>query len=1036
VIYRVGAFELDEEAGELRHRGAPVEVQPKPLALLALLLRERHRVVSADELLERLWPDTAVTSGSLTRAVSLARRAIGDTHRGRVLRSFSRRGYRFCGEVIEVGAGPAPAERRSAIASGPVVPRRTGPGGADPAELFVGREEPLGVLRAALEETLAGRGGLAWVVGPPGIGKTRLAEGFAREAAARGPTVLFGRAREGGAVPAFWPWIQVLRGLLDDAVLGKVVRERTGAEGELGALLPELGGEESEAPAAASPEQRRFLLFDAVARVLVACSRERPLVVAVEDLQWAGEAALGCLEHLVLELRWAPVLLLATVREERRPASHPVERTLGLLRRQPHGREISLRGLSRREVAELLEAVLGSPPPPDLTSELYARTEGVPLFLREALRLLAERGELRHPERISRQGLVLPARAFDFVRGGLEGLDPDTRALVEAAAVLGREFPVALLAAVAGLERDAALDRLDAAERAGVVEAAPGTPATWRFVHALFREAALEALSTARRARLHQAAAEHLEARHRGDPEAAIDQIAHHRIEGLAVGDPERAFEVASRAAGRAERLGAWEQAAIHREQAAAALAQSPAVDPERRLRAWLALGEAHRLAGDRERRREVFGHALEAARSLDRPVDLARAAIGLCDIAEWSVRDPLAEAALREALDRLGDGAGSERTRLLARLAYQDVLQEAGRAVDLARQAVALAREAGDPEVLQEALYTLHFALGGPDALEERARLVGEMVEAARSGPVPDTTVIALVDVASDRLELGDAEGARRIRAEAERVAGPRPHPGMVWHLRVYDAGLALLEGRFEEARRLSEEASWLGRRIGHPYARPCHDAHRVGLARERGDHAEVVRLFERAVDAERGAIHYARAVVGRSLAALGRTGEARAHFERLAAQDFARIPRNLRWTNTLVEAAHLCAELADEERAALLAELLAPLEHHHGVLAVPVCYGGPLAFARARLLACLGQGAEARELLEEAADAAGALGARPTRARVALELGSLLARRGALPAARPWLEEALRLATELGLPEVEAAAGRQLGRGVPRAG
>jgi len=1023
VIYRFGAFELDEEAGELRHRGAPVEVQPKPLALLALLLRERHRVVSADELFERLWPDTAVTSGSLTRAVSMARRAIGDTHRGTILRSVARRGYRFCGDVVEVG-GAGPTRSRGEAAPAAAAGRRAAPRGADPAELFVGREEPLGVLRSALDDALAGRGGLVWVVGAAGIGKTRLVEGFAEEAAARGPTALFGRAREGAGVPAFWPWTQVLRGLLADELLGKSVRERATAEGELAALLPELGGEAEAPPASASAEQRRFLLFDAVARVLAHCSRERPLVVAIEDLQWAGEPALRCLEHLVFELRGARVLLLATVRGEPRPPEHPVEGTLALLRRQPHGREIALRGLSRREVAELLEAVLGGSAPPDLTSELYARTEGVPLFLREALRLLAERGDLGHPERISRQGLALPARAFDFVRGGLDALEPPARGVVEAAAVLGREFPVPLLAAVSGAEREAVLDHLDAAGRAGLVEPAPETPATWRFVHALFREAALAGLATARRARLHQAAAEHLETQHRGDLEAVVGEIAHHRIEGLAVGDPERAFEVASRAAAKAERVGAWEQAAIHREQAAAALAQSPSADPERRLEAWLALGEAQRLAGDRERRREVFGRALEAARSLDRPQDLARAAIGLCDIAEWSVRDPVAEAALREALGRLGEGPGPARTRLLARLAYQQILEAGGRAGELARQAVARARESGDPEVLQEALYTLHFAIGGPDALEERAALVEEMVEAARAGPVLDTTVIALVDVASDRLELGDAAGARRARGEAERVAGPRPYPGMVWHLRVFDAGLALLEGRFDHARRLTEEAFWLGRRIGHPYARPCYDAHRVGLAREAGDHAEVVRRFERAVDAERGAVHYARAVVGHSLAALGRTGEARVHLEHLAAEGFAAIPRNLRWTNTLAETAHLCADLDDEDRAAALERLLAPVEHHHGVLAVPVCYGGPLAFARARLLACLGRGDEALELLEEAAEAAEAVGARPTRARIALALGSHLARRGQPAAARPWLDEARRLAAELGLPEVQGAA------------
>jgi DNA-binding winged helix-turn-helix (wHTH) protein len=102
VIYRFGVFELDEEVGELRQSGAVVPIQPKPLALLALLIRERERVVPTDELFESLWPGTIVSQGSLSRAVSHARKAIDDTHRGSKLRSLSRRGYRFCADVVEI----------------------------------------------------------------------------------------------------------------------------------------------------------------------------------------------------------------------------------------------------------------------------------------------------------------------------------------------------------------------------------------------------------------------------------------------------------------------------------------------------------------------------------------------------------------------------------------------------------------------------------------------------------------------------------------------------------------------------------------------------------------------------------------------------------------------------------------------------------------------------------------------------------------------------------------------------------------------
>lgn len=1031
MIYRFGTFELNEESGELLQHGQAVEIQPKPLALLQLLVRERHRVVELDELFESLWPDTAVTAGSLTRAVSVARRAIGDTHRGAIIRSFARRGYRFCAEVIEVG--DESVQRRARFDALPAAP-----GGADaslpPGNTWgplVGRDEALAALRAELDDGLAGRGGLALVAGSPGIGKTRLVEAFAAEVEGRGPSVVFGRAREGEGVPAFWPWTQVLRGLLADPVLGAPLRELAEPGGELAPLSTALerGTDRIERDSGAAAAQRRFRLFDAFAGALARCGRARPLVIVLEDMQWAGEASLRLLEHLVFELRNARVLLVVTIREEPRDRAHPVERLLSLLRRQSHARQIPLRGLSRREVALLLEHALGCPSPPDLTSELYAHTEGVPLFVGEAIRLLRERGALRHPERIAREGLVLPARSFDFIRRALDALEPASLAMLEGASVLGREFPLPLLAAVAGLERDEVLERLDEAEGAGVVAPSSETPATWCFAHALFREAVYEGLSTSRKARLHQAAALQLEQQHRDDVDIVLTELAHHLHQGLAVGDPQHAFEVAWRAAARAQRMLAYEQAAAHLEQASVALEQFPATDPTQRLEVWLALGEAYRCAGNRTRRREVFARALESARGLAKTAELVRAAIGLCDISEWSVRDPVAEEALQEALGRLGEDPGAERARLLTRLAYQSILEERARPEALARRAVAHARRTGDAEALQEALYTLHFAIAGPDALEERQALVQELLESARPGEVLDTTVMALIDVACDRIELGDAAGARRFRAEAERVAGLRPHPGMVWHIRLFDAGMALMEGRFEEARILTGEAYVLGRRIGHPYARACYEAHLVGIARERGDHEEVVRLFGRGVTLERGAVHYVRGVMARSLWALERSEAAREHFEHLACADFEDIPRNIRWTDTLVEIAHLCAELGDDARAKTLAALLTSVEGHHGVLAVPVCYGGPVAFARARLLAQLGRRDEAVELLEEARSSVRALAARPAQARIELALGRLLARSGESRRARESFHEAFRLASELGMPEVEGAARKAAG-------
>ena len=141
-------------------------------------------MVPADELLHTLWPDTVVTPGSLNRAVSHARRAIGDTHRGRLIKSISRRGYRFSGEVVALDRAPG----------APVAKVRERP--------FVGRSDARAKLRDAFAGAVSRReGALVLISGPPGIGKTRLTEIATAELEAAGALALIGRAREGEGVP-------------------------------------------------------------------------------------------------------------------------------------------------------------------------------------------------------------------------------------------------------------------------------------------------------------------------------------------------------------------------------------------------------------------------------------------------------------------------------------------------------------------------------------------------------------------------------------------------------------------------------------------------------------------------------------------------------------------------------------------------------------------------------------------------------------------------------------------------------------------
>jgi predicted ATPase len=197
------------------------------------------------------------------------------------------------------------------------------------------------------------------VTGPAGIGKTRLAEVASAEIEAAGGLLLSGRAREGEGVPAFWLWAQVLRRLLEAEGATEELSRAARHADELAELLPLEPAQPADA--GRSPEQSRFLLFDGVARALERAARRRPLLVVLEDLQWAGAESLRLLEHLAHERVEAPLLVLATVREEPREPGHPLSRALALLRSEDQSVEIALAPFSRAEVGRSSRACSAGP---------------------------------------------------------------------------------------------------------------------------------------------------------------------------------------------------------------------------------------------------------------------------------------------------------------------------------------------------------------------------------------------------------------------------------------------------------------------------------------------------------------------------------------------------------------------------------------------------------------------------------------------------------------------------------------------------
>jgi DNA-binding SARP family transcriptional activator len=597
----------------------------------------------------------------------------------------------------------------------PAAPPPAGPHGDD---ALVGREAQLAAFEATLAGVAAGRGRVVLVAGEPGIGKTRLAEEVARRAAAGGAGVAWGRCAEEQGAPPFWPWVQVLRGLLAGWPPERL-RDALGPFGpELAELLPELA--ELAAPAPAAPvldvEAVRFRRCQAVIDVLRRLAAGRPLLLVVDDLHWADVASLRLLSLLAGELRGAPLLVVGTYRHVDADGG-PLADTLAALARQAPVERMTLGGLSPGEVAQMMTAALGAEPDERLARVVHDRTAGNPFFVVELLRLLGSEGRLGAPADVEAAvSLEVPAGVRDVLRRRLARLPEQTNAVLLVAAVAGREFDLDTVQAVTGLDDAAALEAMEAALLSGLVVEDAERVGRFRFAHALVRDAIYDDASRARRARLHARIGQALLARDGTGGGNAL-ALAHHWWLAAPVVDADAVLPHLLAAADQALGSLAHEQAERQLGRALELLASMRPSDERDRAE----LGVRMRLAGLSA---QLHGIAAPATREAG-----ARAA-GLAE--------------------QLGDDAA---TIAAHRNLYEVAVARAEHAAarELAERMLEIAERAGDPTSLaitQFALGRTLWCQGEPAAARERLehglRLAGGAPEAQHE-PLPVAVTVQL---------------------------------------------------------------------------------------------------------------------------------------------------------------------------------------------------------------------------------------------------------------------------------------------------
>jgi class 3 adenylate cyclase/tetratricopeptide (TPR) repeat protein len=716
---------------------------------------------------------------------------------------------------------------------------------------LVGRTREVAELRAALAEAeqLAGPQ-LVTLLGPAGIGKTRLV----RELAVGAPhaRLLAGRCLPYGEGITYWPLVEVVRhaaGIGGDEPaadardrLARLVEEAPDADRIVDGVAAAvgLGGD-------ATPTE----LFVAGRRLLEWLAREQPLIVVVDDLQWAEPVFCDFLQYVARESRDAPLVLCCLARPE-------------FLEDRPDwtaARTIELEPLPAEETRLMISNLLGQALGAIAGDRVAAAAEGNPLFVEEFLRMLIDEGVLVPEDggwRIAKDpgGVPMPASITALLSARLDRLPRDERLVVERAAVIGEVFSIE---ALGGLVDDGQVGDLEALlrslSRKDLVRQRPelrGGEGEWRFGHILVRDAAYAGLPKLARAQLHERAARSISD---SAGELVVDEIAGYHL-AEAVGalvdlDPldERIAALSAEAAARLQSAARRALTRGDRHATAALLERTVSLlspdDPER-LGLLVDLAAALKWTGRLDEAENWVGQAAEGATAYGLTVVAHRARLELADL-HWYT-------------------APEEGTQMLWRAATEaiPVFEREGASAPLAEAWWAVAEvhlfhcEFGQMRAAVE--LGLEAASGA--TREERARLKHAVGLAAMLGPTP-------------------VDEARRLCAQLRGQV--EDHPVYAALLLLYEAHLEALDGRFEDARAKAEASrrpmEEFGRRI------------LLGSQRRFSGQIELLAGEEDAAEAllrdgyrtlrefgERGNAASVAAFLARALQALGRGDEAEA--------------------------------------------------------------------------------------------------------------------------------------------------------------
>jgi DNA-binding winged helix-turn-helix (wHTH) protein/tetratricopeptide (TPR) repeat protein len=528
-------FRLDVDNQCLWRGETRVALMPKPFAVLRYLVEHPGRLVTHDELLAAVWPDTYVQPEILRRYILEIRRALGDQPEApHFVQTFPKRGYQFVAPVVdEDDRGLIPVASAS-----------------NPMTRLVGRDSALTDLNRYLSAALLAERQVVFVVGEPGIGKTSLVDAFqVTSAASAGATVIRGQSVEGfGGKEAYYPILEAI---------GQLARgpSRKLAVDTLGSIAPTWL---IQFPSLVRPEQQAVLQHEILGatrdrmvrelcEALEVITRTVPLVLILEDLHWVDRSTLDVISAIARRREPAKLLVLGTFRPADVIVSQSPLKALKqdlVLHRLAH--ELELGRLREPDVASYIAAQFAPGDLSGLASVIHRHSDGNPLFMIALLDHLAQQGVLSLAEgrwaitgRVETLDPGVPETLKQMLNMQLQHANDAERQLLQCASVAGQRFTTWSVATMLAADSsrleemcEGLVDRQQFLKSSGSHQLPNGESTNeYQFAHALYREVLYRRLNPTQRVTFHRRLAEGIEALRSPVPNEMMAEVALHFAE-------------------------------------------------------------------------------------------------------------------------------------------------------------------------------------------------------------------------------------------------------------------------------------------------------------------------------------------------------------------------------------------------------------------------------------------------------------------------------------------------------------------------